>query len=77
MLTDSQLFLANLLLSIFSLCIVYLIYQLLRNQKVGKIRLNWLDKKDPRLSKYTYEEMFLPSKKNRYGLQMPEDKDFK
>lgn len=56
--------------------IIYCLYQLARNEKVYKIRINWINKNDPRLDKYTYEDMFRPSFKNWFGLKFPKESDF-
>lgn len=58
------------------LLLIYCIYQLMRNQKVYKIRIYWIIKNDPRYDKYTYDDMFKPNLKNWFGLKFPNENDF-
>lgn len=67
----------KVLTSVFSICIICVIYQLLRNNAVFFIRSKWTNKRDTRWYTYTYDEMFEPCKKNWYGFKYPRDKDFK
>ena len=55
----------------------YCFYQIARTEKVYKIRINWIDTKDSRYPKYTYNEMFIPSPSNWFGLKYPNDSQFK
>ena len=65
-----------IILGILVLALIYCFYQLARNQKVYKIRINWIIKNDPRWDKHTYDDMFKPSLKNWFGLKFPNEKDF-
>lgn len=57
--------------------ILFLKFQMKRNDKVGDIRLYWIDSKDDRLNKYTYDFMFESSKHNWYGFRFPNEKHYK
>ena len=65
------------LISFFILITINFIYQLLRNEKVYKIRGKWIDSGDCRHYKYSYDEMFKASARNLFGLKYPNEKDFK
>lgn len=52
-------------------------HELLRNNEVYHIRTKWIETSDNRHSKYTYQDMYLPSGDNWYGLKFPRDSDFK
>lgn len=67
----------QLLFIILCLLLAYLFYQLYRNDKVYEIRSKWIWSLDERYDQYSYDEMFLPSHKNWFGLKPPIDKDFK
>ena len=54
----------------------YLIYQLERNYKVLKIRKKWYYNDNPKLKKYSFDEMLDPNKKNWFGFKYPNEKDF-
>ena len=54
----------------------YLIYQLERNYKVLKIRKKWYYNDNPKLKKYSFDEMLDPSFKNWFGFKYPNEKDF-
>lgn len=58
------------------LALIYILYQMLRNNEVYSIRIDWIITNDKRFDKYSYDEMFNPSKKNYYGLRYPRDKHF-
>ena len=62
---------------IFSVVIFYLIYQLVRNEAVYKMRAKWINSDDLRWHKYTYDEIMNPNKENWCGIKFPKDKDFK
>jgi predicted PurR-regulated permease PerM len=69
----------NLLLTalyFFILILIYLFYQLARNNKVYNIRIKWIYNDDKRYGKYTYNEMFKASHRNYLGLKYPNEKDF-
>lgn len=57
--------------------IVYCLYQLVRNDKIYHIRINWIDTDDKRRDKYSYDEMFRPNKHNWFGLKYPNEKQYK
>ncbi len=59
--------------SLFGIISMYLIYQLIRNNKVAKIRRKWVLSDDSRYNKYDYDYMYKPSKHNLYGLRFPRD----
>lgn len=61
---------------ILVLVIIYGFYQLARNQKVYRIRINWIKDKDFRFYKYTYNDMFEPSLKNWLGFKFPSESDY-
>ena len=63
-------------LTLLFVALIYTVYQGFRNDKVLKIRLNWIWTMDMRRYRYTYDEMFKPSLKNWFGLKWPRDKDF-
>jgi len=68
------------LFSIAGLCIlgmIYSVYQLFRNDAVLSINLHWIATDDDRFDKYTYDEMFKPSKSNWFGIRYPKDSHFK
>ena len=56
---------------------IYLFYQLVRNQKIYKIRIDWINEDDPRWYKYTYGYMLYPSFRNWFGLKFASKSDFK
>lgn len=64
----------SIVMILFLLCSVY---ELLRNNEVYHIRTKWIETSDNRHSKYTYQDMYLPSGDNWYGLKFPRDSDFK
>jgi len=66
-----------IILGIAVLVLIYLIYQIVRNDKVAEIRFGWIEKNDSRIDEYTYDEMFNSSFKNWLGLKYPNEKDFK
>lgn len=55
----------------------YSIYQIARNNKVASIRTKWIYNNDSKWYKYSYDEMFDPSKNNLYGLLWPNEKHYK
>ncbi len=61
---------------ITTILIIYFIYQLLRNDKVYRIRINWKLNDDYRYAYFSYESMLFPNKKNWFGLKYPEDNHF-
>lgn len=56
--------------------LLYLLYQLVRNEQVFKIRQKWIWHDDLRRDKYSYSEMMNPSKTNWYGLKYPKDRHY-
>lgn len=64
-------------IGILLLALFYVIYQLIRNNAVFKIRRKWRDRGDCRWYKYSYEDMYDPKKENYFGLQYPKEKYFK
>jgi hypothetical protein len=62
---------------VWSVGILYLVYQFFRNDAVYNIRINWIDTNDPRLDQYTYDEMMSPSWSNFYGFRFPKARHFK
>lgn len=66
-----------ILLGVCFISLIYTVYQFSRNNAVYSIRIKWLDDGDRRFFKYTYNEMFNPSKDNMFGLKLPKDVDFK
>lgn len=57
---------------------IYSIYQLLRNQKVYKIRCKWTnDYVDEKWYKYSYDYMMKPKKHNWFGFKWPNENDYK
>ena len=64
------------ILGISVLVLFYFFYQLVRNQKVYEIRIDWINEDDPRRHKYTYEYMITPSFRNWLGLKFPSKSDF-
>ena len=65
------------LISFVILMIVKEFYQILRTQKVYKIRRKWIYSDDSRYYKYSFDEMFKPNYNNLFGLKYPNEKDFK
>ena len=63
------------LLSLFF--VFFYSYQLKRNNDVYEIRLKWIESNDKRYYQYSYEEMFLPSFRNFYGLKSLTESDYK
>ncbi len=55
----------------------YVVYQLLRNDAIFKLRVNWSLNSDERYGKYTYYGMFFPSLANWLGMRYPMDKHYK
>jgi len=66
----------NTILVILVLSIIYLLYQIVRNKKVSKIRSKWIYNDDYRWHKYEYEDMLNPSFSNWLGIKYPNDKQF-
>lgn len=65
---------------VFIICSVitlYIVYQMVRNEVIFKIRMNWTDTRDKRWYKYSYGYMLDPRKHNWYGLKYPRDNHFK
>ena len=66
------------LVIVFTLLVLfYCLYQILRNNKVYNIRTKWTSQRSELWYKYTYDEMYIPSRKNWYGFKYPNEKDFK
>lgn len=65
-----------IILTVLVLVIIYFFYQLARNQKVFKIRMNWIITNNPKFYKYTYDYMFEPGFRNWLGLKFPSESDF-
>jgi len=62
-----------LILTIILFIAVYLIYQLIRNEIVYKIRMKWIKTEDNRYSLYSYDFMQDPNKHNYFGLKFPKE----
>lgn len=62
----------TLLIFIMSYCLI----QIVRNNEIHEIRKEWIYQDDKRWYKYTYQEMFTPSKSNWYGLRYPKDEHY-
>ena len=43
---------------------------------VFQIRVKWIESKDKRYYKYSFDYMFKPHKRNWYGLKLPFDSSF-
>lgn len=71
-----MLIISTILIVIFFL-MLYLIYQLARNNKVYLIRHDWISSNDRRYIDYTYNYMFDADKHNWYGLKYPKESHFK
>ena len=69
--------LLNIILVLGFLALIYCGLQFIRNERVFDIRMNWIETKDERHERYTYGEMFNPSEKNFFGLNIPRDKFYK
>jgi hypothetical protein len=52
---------------------LYIIYQLVRNNRIYRIRIKWSNEEDKRFELYEHNFMFNPSKLNWYGLKYPKD----
>ena len=63
-------------LGISLLALIYCSYQLARNEKVYKIRRDWILTDNPNWSTHTYDYMFNPSHKNLWGLKFPSESDY-
>lgn len=64
------------LIVICFIILLYLLYQLFRNNKVYSIRYDWINSNDRRRYYYTYNYMFDAAKHNWYGLKYPKDSHF-
>lgn len=62
---------------IFGLVFIYGFYQFARNDKIYAIKIKWINNKEQKNDKYSYNYMFGPSKHNWYGLKFPAESDFK
>ncbi len=51
-------------------------YFMARNNKVYNIRSVWIDTGDVRWDIYSYNYMFLPNKKNWFGVRWPQDSQY-
>lgn len=56
---------------------VYALYQLMRADKIDKIRGDWKEANDPRYSVYSWDDMQYPCKQNWLGFRWPKDKHYK
>ena len=65
------------LMSFLFLMTVKELYQILRIEKVYRIRRKWIYSDDSRYDKYSYDEMLKPNSSNLFGLKYPNEKDFK
>ena len=65
-----------LVLGLVVIAQIYILYQMIRNNKVLKIRLKWIADKDPRIEQYSYSKMNRASKKNWLGLIYPNENQF-
>ena len=54
----------------------YLIFQSYRNNQVYEIRLKWIHTSDLRYDQYSYNDMYMPSFKNIFGLKSPKESNF-
>lgn len=59
------------------LWLIYLFFQIKRDDATYDLKVKWLKRGDVRYDKYSYNYIFKPSKQNWYGLKMPKDSDFK
>ena len=53
--------------------ILYLIYQLIRNRFIYKIRIKWIETNDNRYNLYSYDFMINPNTHNYFGLRFPKE----
>lgn len=68
----------SLIIGIALISMIYLVYQIIRNEKVYRIRMVWLgDSNFSKLERYSYEYMYVPSKHNWWGLKYPTKSNFK
>ena len=65
-----------ILLFLSVLTATYALYQLIRNEFIYRIRVEWIKTDDKRWYKYSYDFMFEPSSHNWFGLKFPTEKDF-
>lgn len=65
-----------IILVISVLGMIYSFFQFGRNDAVYRIRIKWIDTRDPRYYQYTYDEMFDPGSDNYWGLTIPKEEDF-
>ncbi len=60
-----------------TIVLMYFTYQMIRLDSVYKIRDEWVEKKDKRKYKYSFEYMIDPNLHNWFGLRYPKDKHYK
>lgn len=66
----------TVVLIILAVIVINFFYQLARNKKVYRIRIDWIKDNDSRFYKYTYDDMFEPSLNNWFGIKFPSKSDF-
>lgn len=62
---------------IFSVVLIYCLYQLIRNRVIFDIHSRWIKSGDPKWYKYDYNFMLDSNKHNWWGLKFPREKDYK
>ena len=63
----------EVIINLMVFVILYLMYQLIRNHFVYKIRIKWLETEDNRYTLYSYDFMQDPNKHNYFGLKFPRE----
>ncbi len=63
-------------LGYFSFITAYYGFQIIRNNKIHKIRKEWLESGDSRVFTYDYYNMVAPRKNNYFGFRIPQDSDY-
>ena len=66
-----------ILLAVCAIALIYCSYQLRRNDEVFRIRMRWIELRDDRRSRFSYDFMMSPSKYNLYGLRWPDEIHYK
>ncbi len=69
--------LLKIIIIILFITALYCLYQLIRNQKIYRIRMKWIDKRNwHSYHKYSYNDMMFPCKDNWYGLKWPTERQY-
>jgi len=77
MLNDCIINAALIVIGVMFGCMGYFLYQIIRIQRIFKIRMKWIKDGDRRYDTCSHKYMADPNKDNWYGFRLPMDKHYK